>query len=153
MSELISGGRRSLLRSAALLSTAPAFALRTANTAVPQALPAALAIGTPKPLRTLLQYSPVAGFQYHRGEDLWSSLRTGEALTMVREPLNAYDSRAVRLDWEGQKIGYVPALDNAAICQLLDRNECLDCVITQLRESSNPWKRVEFAVYLKLLKN
>jgi HIRAN domain len=98
--------------------------------------------------RVLLQKSPIAGFQYHDGEAVWASLRAGDALELVREASNRYDERAVRLEWNGQKIGYVPAADNAAVSQLMDRDACLDAVITALHESHNPWDRVEFAVYL-----
>ncbi len=100
-----------------------------------------------QPEPVLMQTSPVAGFQYHDGDTLWALLRNGQALTMVREPGNRFDERAVRLDWEGRKIGYVPARDNAAVSQLLDRGERLNAVITQLREAHNPWDRIEFAVY------
>jgi HIRAN domain len=100
-----------------------------------------------QPVPVLLQTSPVAGFQYHEGETVWALLRSGQALTMVREPGNRFDERAIRLDWQDQKIGYVPARDNAAVSQLLDRGERLNTVITQLRQANNPWDRIEFAVY------
>lgn len=103
------------------------------------------AVLPPQPM--LLQTSPVAGFQYHEGAALWPQLRSGQALRMVREPGNRFDARAVRLDWQGHKVGYLPARDNAAVSQLLDRGERLDAVITQLRESNDPWDRIEFAVH------
>jgi HIRAN domain len=99
--------------------------------------------------RELLQISPVAGFQFHEGERLWESLAVGDALALVREAANRYDARAVRLDWQGQKIGYIPAVDNAAVSQLLDRGRCLSACITQLRMSGNPWQRVEVQVFLE----
>ena len=34
----------------------------------------------------------------------------GAALSLVREPDNAYDPRAVRVDWQGHKLGYVPRM-------------------------------------------
>ncbi len=58
--------------------------------------------------RVLLQESPVAGFQYYRGERVWPALREGDQLALVREPANPYDPRAVRIDWKEQKLGYVP---------------------------------------------
>ncbi len=96
-----------------------------------------------------LQTSPVAGFQYHAGEHLWPRLCVGAPLALVREPENRYDSRAVRVDWEGHKLGYVPAIDNAAIAQLLDRGQRLEARIAALNRSRNPWKRV--AVEIRLI--
>lgn len=96
----------------------------------------------------LLQESPLAGFQYHAGESVWPLLAVGVPLTLSREPDNQHDERAVRLEWNGHKLGYVPRLDNAAVAQLLDRGERLAAHITALRASHDPWKRVRFAVVL-----
>ena len=95
-----------------------------------------------------LQRSPVAGFQYHQGEAIWPLLMVGASLSLVREPGNAYDPRAVRVDWQGQKLGYVPRIDNAAASHLLDAGHVLHAEIVTLRDSDNPWDRVEFAIFL-----
>ena len=89
-----------------------------------------------------LQYSPLAGFQYHHGEMLWAQLAIGQALQLVREADNPYDNRAVSVEWQGRKLGYIPRLDNAAVSQLLDRGERLEAVIVKLMGSHNPWDRV-----------
>lgn len=89
-----------------------------------------------------LQVSPLAGFQYHHGELLWPQLAVGQSLQLVRELDNRFDDRAVRVEWQGHKLGYIPRLDNAAVSQLLDRGERLEAMIMRLAESSNPWERV-----------
>lgn len=93
-----------------------------------------------------LQISPVAGFQYHHGETLWPQLATGQSLTLIREPGNRFDQRAVRIDWQGEKLGYIPAKDNAAVSQLLDRGETMSALIVGLEKSNNPWERIEVEV-------
>ena len=95
-----------------------------------------------------LQRSPVAGFQYHQGETVWPLLAVGAALDLVREPENAYDPRAVRIDWQGQKLGYVPRIDNAAVSHLLDNGQTLDATIVSLQASSDPWQRIAVAIRL-----
>ena len=89
-----------------------------------------------------LQRSHVAGFQYHQGEALWPQLAVGLPLQLVREPDNRHDDRAVRVAWQGRKLGYIPRLDNAAVSQLMDRGERLDAEIAWLNESRNPPERV-----------
>ena len=79
--------------------------------------------------RVLLQESPVAGFQYYRGERVWPALRDGDQLALVREPANPYDPRAVRIDWKEQKLGYVPRTEHVAVAQMLDRGERLEAGI------------------------
>ena len=106
------------------------------------ALPTSASAKAVKPL----QVSPLAGFQYHSGATLWPRLAIGQPLHLVREPDNSFDPRAVRVDWCGHKIGYIPRLDNAAISQLLDGGEQLDAVIAGLMVSNDPWKRVRVEV-------
>lgn len=70
------------------------------------------------PRRLQLQTCALAGFQYHTGTAVWPMLAAGAPLSLVREPLNRYDERAVRVDWNGRILGYVPRLDNAAVAQI-----------------------------------
>lgn len=100
--------------------------------------------------RILLQISPVAGFQYHAGESVWPFMRTGDAVSLAREPDNPHDPNAVRVEWKGHKLGYVPRVENTAVAQLLDRDEALSARIARLAESSDPWERVELEVHLHL---
>ncbi len=98
----------------------------------------------------LLQASPLAGFQYYQGKQVWAEMREGDVLELVREPQNAYDPRAVRVEWHGIKLGYVPRRDNEAVARLLDRGNRLEARITRLSTSRNPWQRILFEVYLPL---
>lgn len=106
------------------------------------ALPAVACAATSRANTKTLQYSPLAGFQYHFGETLWPQLAVGQPLQLVHEPGNRFDDRAVRVEWQGHKLGYIPRLDNAAVSQLLDRGEVLEAVIVRLAKSSNPWERI-----------
>ena len=98
----------------------------------------------------LLQDSPLAGFQYHAGKTLWAQLRVGDALTLVREPDNAYDARAVRVDWQGHKLGYVPRRENADVARLMDNGQTLTARIARLAEVRDPWSRVRFEILIPL---
>jgi len=96
----------------------------------------------------LLQDSPLAGFQYHAGKAVWPDLRVGDALTLAREPDNPHDPRAVRVDWHGLKLGYVPRRDNADVARLLDNGQPLVARISRLAEGRDPWSRVRFEVMM-----
>jgi hypothetical protein len=94
----------------------------------------------------ILQISPVAGFQYYQGEALWPQLQEGQMLKLIREINNPYDNRAVRIDWQGYQLGYIPRMDNTAISQLLDHKEEMSALIIGLKKSNNPWERIEVEV-------
>lgn len=94
----------------------------------------------------LLQDSPLAGFQFHAGKKLWSRMRVGDALVLVREPENVHDPLAIRVEWQGQHIGYVPRRENRDVARLLDRGAKLFARISRLAESRDPWARVRFEI-------
>lgn len=96
----------------------------------------------------VLQDSPLAGFQYHAGRAVWPQLRVGDALTLVREPDNPHDPRAVRVEWRGHKLGYVPRRENADVARLMDRGQALSARITRLAEVRDPWSRVRFEIVI-----
>jgi hypothetical protein len=98
--------------------------------------------------KTVLQRSPVAGFQYHRGQAIWPFMRVGEQVSLVREGINSHDRNAIAVYFRNDKLGYVPQRENAMLAQMLDRGEKLQARISRLLEDENPWRRVQFQVSL-----
>ena len=98
----------------------------------------------------LLQDSPLAGFQYHAGKTLWPLMQVGDTLTLIREPDNAHDAKAVRVEWQGQKIGYVPRRENADVARFMDGGRSLVARISRLAEVRDPWSRVRFEILIPL---
>ena len=100
-------------------------------------------------VQLLVQSSPLAGFRYGEGAGLWPQLQQGDALELVREADNPHDVNAVRVEWRGRKLGYVPRRDNAAIAWGLDRGSPLRARVSRLAEHPNPARRIEFEVYIE----
>ena len=96
-----------------------------------------------------MQNSPLAGFRYHAGADLWPELRVGDRLELARERDNPHDANAVVVLWRGRKLGYVPRRENAALAWGLDRGTPLRARICALAEHPNPARRVRFEVYVE----
>ena len=101
-------------------------------------------------IKILVQSSPLAGRQYYAVAQVRDEIKLGDRLTLTREPDNHHDRNAVRVDWTGHKLGYVPRAENRAAARALDAGEKLEARVSVLRESPDPWKRVEFEVYLIL---
>jgi len=101
-------------------------------------------------VRLLVQASPLAGSQFHDLEALRPRLRVGAPLTLVREPENPHDPRAVRVEWQGHKLGYVPRKENRSVAAALDRGDVLRARIARLREDPDPWRRLEFEIWMEL---
>lgn len=98
----------------------------------------------------LLQESPLAGFQFYKGADVWPMLGVGQPLTLRRRRDNPYDERAVEVWWHSYMLGHLPRLENAAISRLLDRGERLSVHITALKESQDPWQRLWMAIEMEV---
>jgi HIRAN domain-containing protein len=94
----------------------------------------------------VVQRSPLAGFRHYDGHEFWRDIRAGDRLELVREPENPYDAGAIRVEWRGRKLGYVPQRDNAAIARQLDRGTSLAARIAALRRNRNGSLRIEFEV-------
>ena len=100
-------------------------------------------------VRLLVQNSPLAGFRYAEAAEVWPHLSAGDALDLVREPDNPHDANAVRVEWRGRKLGYVPRAENGALAWAMDRGESLRARVSRLAEHSNPRRRIEFEVYIE----
>lgn len=101
-------------------------------------------------VKILVQSSPLAGSQYYAVSKVWNEIQPGDRLTLTREPDNRHDRNAIRVDWKGQQLGYVPRAENRAVARALDAGEKLEARVSRLRNDPNPWQRVEFEVYLIL---
>ena len=100
-------------------------------------------------VQLLVQSSPLAGFRHAEAAALMPVLQQGDALDLVREAGNPHDPNAVRVEWRGRKLGYVPRRENAAVAWGLDRGTALRARVSRLDEHPNPARRIEFEVYIE----
>lgn len=107
---------------------------------------AALAEGA---IRLVVQSSPLAGFRYYAASEVWSEMRVGDRLELVREADNPHDANAVSVAWRGRKLGYVPRAENAALAWAMDRGESVRARISRLQQHRNGRRRLEFEVTIE----
>lgn len=91
----------------------------------------------------------VAGFQYHAGPRRIRGMRVGDTLALISEPENAYDPHAIRIEWRGAKLGYVPRRQNRELHALLTGGAPLGARIEQVNADAEPWEAVAVAVLLR----
>lgn len=101
-------------------------------------------------VRMLVQSSLLAGFQYYQGGQLWDEIKVGDPLTLAREPANLHDSNAVRVEWQGHKLGYVPRRENQAVARHMDSGGRVEARVSRLTQHRNPRQRIEFEVFVRL---
>jgi hypothetical protein len=98
----------------------------------------------------VVQRSPLAGFRHYDAAETWRHLTVGDRLQLVREGDNPYDANAVRVEWRGVRLGYVPQRDNAAVARQMDRGAALEARVAVLRENRNRSVRIEFEIVVPL---
>ena len=98
--------------------------------------------------RIVVQSSPLAGFRHYEAPNVWGELQAGDALVLVREPENAHDRNAVRVEWRGFKLGYVPHTQNEAVARMLDRGSALAARVSKVQSTRAPNRRIEFEIYM-----
>ncbi|MCE2948101.1 MAG: HIRAN domain-containing protein [bacterium] len=138
-----------------LPGTAAAAATGTGTeTTTPTLTPPPAVAPTPTPTAIeamiVVRSSPLAGFQFHAGEELFAQMQVGDRLALVREPDNPHDRNAVRVEWRQVKLGYVPRRDNPQVARQMDLGAALEARVSRLRAARNPWDRIEFEVVLVL---
>ena len=100
---------------------------------------------------TFLIGTAVAGTKYQEniGEKC-KDLELGERLTLVREPNNPYDERAIAVHTSmGDKLGYVPRAVNLILSRLMDAGHELYALVRDLSyDLDNRYYLVVMKIYL-----
>lgn len=99
-------------------------------------------------VRILVQSSPLAGIQYYTAKQWWVEMQTNDALELIREPDYRHDANAIRVEWNGHKLGYVPRRENQAVAQEMDRGTRLAANISKLQRHRSPWQRLKMGIYV-----
>ena len=100
-------------------------------------------------VQLLVQSSPLAGFRFGEAAAVMPLMRPVDALELVHEQDNPHDPNAVRVEWRGRKLGYVPRRQNAALAWGLERGTPLRARVSRLEDHPNPARRIEFEVYIE----
>jgi HIRAN domain len=98
----------------------------------------------------LVQTSVTAGLAHHEAKAVWDQIQPGDALALTREPDNAHDRNAVRVEWKGHVLGYLPRTDNSAVARQLDRGNRLQARVVRLGQYRNHRRRLDVEVFLPL---
>lgn len=99
----------------------------------------------PEPAANSL-YAPVAGYGYAFDAGREAAFVAGQPLTLTREADNPADPLAIRIEWAGHKIGYVPRPDNAHFALQMDAGQVFAARIGDLVPQAPMWKRLWFRI-------
>jgi hypothetical protein len=121
-----------------------------AGAALALLLAAAHAVAAEPSARIVVQHAPLAGFVYYDGKAVWDRIQAGDRLTLVREPANVHDPNAVRIEWQGHMLGYVPRRDNADLARQMDHGARVEGRVTALHKAANGRHRISYVIAVPL---
>ena len=100
--------------------------------------------------------TPIAGPHYVDNiARLYEGLEIGEKVNLIREPQNEHDSRAIRVETkQGEKLGYVPRIENLILSRLMDAGKLLYAVIRSKdinrgAENEPPHYNIVMKIYMR----
>jgi hypothetical protein len=91
-----------------------------------------------------------AGLAHHEAKGVWDEMRVGDAVALLRESHNPHDANAVRVEWNGHVLGYLPRDDNESVARQMDRGNRLAARVARLDRYRNHRLRLELEIYLTL---
>ena len=91
----------------------------------------------------------VAGTAYIEDYSVIEELKTGDRLTLKREPGNRFDEKAILvLDAQKRKVGYVPERDNTVFSRLMDGGKILFCKVED-KQPKEYYTQVDINIFLE----
>ena len=90
----------------------------------------------------------VAGYQYYKGPEIEKYFVEGDTLSLVREPFNPFDNRAIALYIDDLKIGFIPMANNEVLSKMIDAKIHLRGEITEINREEETWNRIKVAVFI-----
>ena len=96
--------------------------------------------------RYLLNNCFIAGFQNHEGPAVLRELKVGTPLALVRDVKNIFDRYAIRLEYQGRHVGFIPREQNRTVAELLEQGAPISCSITEVDRDAKLWEAVRIEV-------
>jgi len=100
--------------------------------------------------RIVVQHAPLAGFVYYDGQGVWERMQRGDRLSLIRDPANPHDPNAIRLEWQGHMLGFVPRKENGDLARQMDHGARPDARITELSRHANGRHRISYEIFVLL---
>lgn len=96
-----------------------------------------------------LDHFHIAGFTYYDGVEAFESLKIGTKLSLLLDPDNKFDPRAVAIYFKDCKLGYIPRNNNRIFYKLLrTHHKNIDVKIQSINGQQSPEEQIQVVAHL-----
>lgn len=90
----------------------------------------------------------LAGVQYSDYQLVCGGLKAGTVVKLVGEPNNIYDTKAVRVEYKGLKLGYLPrySIQQSEVWNAHKRGHKVIAIITAFNKTNPTWCMITIQV-------
>ena len=95
----------------------------------------------------------IAGVQFRPKTEISkaiSVLEIGNNLNLTPEPLNKFDSNAIKIELEKSDgvifLGYVPAKISSSVLAMIEIHNKVTCTLTEFNPKSDPWEMFKVTI-------
>jgi hypothetical protein len=100
-------------------------------------------------MREHLAHFSIAGFTYYEGVLAFNDLKIGTELTLVPEPTNQYDPRAIAIYYKEHKLGFIPRSENRIFYKLMKVGfDQFEVRVQRLAPDEDPEQQISVIVHL-----
>ena len=86
-------------------------------------------------------HTKLAGVTFAKdAQEILPRLKEGYELELIREPENQYDKNAIRVEYDGERLGFLPAHVARELAYRIDEGENFICKVAQITGSNEDGK-------------
>ncbi len=94
-----------------------------------------------------LMSTNIAGLRYYEGNENLKNICEGDAVQLVREPINIHDAKAIAIYWQNRKLGYIPRHHNMAVCSIMDAGITTKAQIAHINPEQSDWHKIYIRIF------
>lgn len=88
----------------------------------------------------------IAGVRFHELNSVIDEIAEGNKLTLIPEPSNKFDPNAVKIEYQGFMLGYVPKRISSEVVAMIEVGKEVKCILTELNKNADPWEKVKVEI-------
>lgn len=93
----------------------------------------------------------IKGIAHYKYKNLVKIIKVGDEVLLKRDISNIYDSFAVEVFYQDQKIGYIAAYENIVLSNLIEQGVELKAFVSQINKSVHLYNDIAIEIFAEMI--